>query len=87
MTHFGPNRFASVQVKCSKKWADGGRPGSSNSSGTTADIVGARVTSGDLEWIPQGDQEERLISAPIYPVHDDILIAKMRPGQEVELER
>ena len=42
------------------------------------------VYSSDLEWVPQGDQEERL--GQIRPVHDDILIAKLRPGQEIELE-
>lgn len=42
------------------------------------------VYSSDLEWVPQGDQEERL--GNIRPVHDDILIAKLRPGQEIELE-
>jgi DNA-directed RNA polymerases I and III subunit RPAC1 len=38
----------------------------------------ANVYSGDLEWIPQGDQRERL--GDIKPLHDDILIAKLRPG-------
>jgi DNA-directed RNA polymerase I and III subunit RPAC1 len=42
------------------------------------------VYSSDIEWMPQGDQEERLGSAG--PVHDDILIAKLRPGQVIELE-
>ena len=47
------------------------------------------VYSGDLKWIPFGDQEERFkeegIPAP-KPLFDDILIAKMRPGQEIEME-
>ena len=34
-----------------------------------------------LQWIPQGDQQSRFKDAPIKPVHDDILIAKLRPGQ------
>lgn len=42
------------------------------------------VYSGDMKWLPQGDQEERFGS--IRPVHEDILIAKLRPGQEIELE-
>lgn len=44
------------------------------------------VYSGDFAWIPQGDQEERLQNADIRPLMDDILIAKLRPGQEIELE-
>lgn len=43
------------------------------------------VYSGDLEWIPQGDQEERFPDG-IRPVHDDILLAKLRPGQVIEFE-
>lgn len=44
------------------------------------------VYSGDLVWVPQGDQEERLKDSHVRPVHDDILIAKLRPGQNIELE-
>ena len=44
------------------------------------------VYSGDLAWVPQGDQEERLKNSDIRPLVDDILIAKLRPGQEIELE-
>ncbi|KAJ3052196.1 DNA-directed RNA polymerase core subunit rpc40 [Rhizophlyctis rosea] len=42
-------------------------------------------SSGSLKWQPQGDQEERL-GTEIRPVHDDVLLTKMRPGQEIELE-
>ena len=41
--------------------------------------------SKDLVWVPQGDQKARYPGG-IKPVHDDILIAKLRPGQEIELE-
>lgn len=41
--------------------------------------------SKDMVWVPQGDQEKRFPNG-IRPVHDDILIAKLRPGQEIELE-
>ena len=44
----------------------------------------SNVYSGDLEWIPKGDQQERL--GNIRPLLDDILIAKMRPGQEIEMD-
>merc|ERR1712151_715991 len=56
---------------------------------TTPNIAGRPYTkhvySKDLLWIPQGDQETRL-PFKIRPIHDDILIAKLRPGQMIELE-
>lgn len=44
----------------------------------------ANIYSGDLEWIPEGDQQKRL--GNIKPLLDDILIAKLRPGQEIEMD-
>ncbi|RUS21093.1 DNA-directed RNA polymerase [Endogone sp. FLAS-F59071] len=37
--------------------------------------------TGDLIWEPKGEQTERFKDDPIKPVFDDILIAKLRPGQ------
>ena len=44
------------------------------------------LTSGDLEWVPYGDQEERFKDRPIRAVDDDIVITKLRPGDKVEAE-
>jgi len=46
----------------------------------------AVVTSKDLEWVPKASQAETFAARPIRPVHDDIFIAKLRPGQEIEME-
>jgi len=43
------------------------------------------VYTKDLEWVAEGDQVERFPKG-IRPVHDDILLAKLRPGQVIELE-
>jgi len=45
-----------------------------------------RITTADLKWLPQGDQEAFLKDEPARPVHDDISITKLRPGQAVSLE-
>jgi DNA-directed RNA polymerase I and III subunit RPAC1 len=46
----------------------------------------SEVFSKDLVWEPKGDQAERFADDPIRPVLDDILIAKLRPGQEIDVE-
>jgi len=43
------------------------------------------IYSKDFVWVPQGDQEQ-MFTKPLRPVHDDILITKLRPGQAIELE-
>ncbi|CAG9325246.1 unnamed protein product [Blepharisma stoltei] len=47
-------------------------------------IVGDKVMSGDLQWQPFPNQQERF--GHFKPVHDDIIIAKLGPGQEIEAE-
>jgi len=44
-----------------------------------------KVTTKDIKWIPIGDQEEQFGVDGIRPVFDDILIAKLRPGHEIDL--
>lgn len=44
------------------------------------------VLSGDLQWDPKGTQDEDWKDDPPRPVHNDILLAKLRPGQQVKLE-
>lgn len=55
-----------------------------------AEIENARpsraVYSRELKWWPNGDQEDEHGVDGISPVHDDILVAKLRPGQSIEFE-
>lgn len=37
--------------------------------------------SSALEWVPQGDQDTDFADAPCKPANDNILMAKLRPGQ------
>ncbi|KAL1927088.1 hypothetical protein VTP01DRAFT_5051 [Rhizomucor pusillus] len=48
--------------------------------------INSHVYSKDLIWEPKGIQAEKFKNNPIRPVHDDILIAKLRPGQEIDME-
>jgi len=41
----------------------------------------------DFEWLPLSDaQAEKYKDNPPRPVHEDIIITRMRPGQEMEIE-
>ncbi|WFD29497.1 DNA-directed RNA polymerase core subunit rpc40 [Malassezia sp. CBS 17886] len=44
------------------------------------------VYSSQLEWDPKGDQAETMADAPPHPVNPNIVIAKMAPGQAMEME-
>lgn len=62
-------------------------------------IENEKVYSNALTWLPTGSelpeetgavfstaQEVAVGDVPVKPVHDDILLAKLRPGQAIELE-
>ncbi|PLW36490.1 hypothetical protein PCANC_19254 [Puccinia coronata f. sp. avenae] len=44
------------------------------------------VTTESLEWEPKGDQMDMFGSAPPRAVQNDIVLVKMRPGQEIRAE-
>lgn len=44
------------------------------------------VYSDSLAWVPQGSQSQVFKEDPIRPVYSDILLCKLRPGQELDLE-
>jgi DNA-directed RNA polymerase I and III subunit RPAC1 len=50
-----------------------------------SEFINDQVLSSHLIWTPIGNQTKRF-EVPIGVVHDDILIAKLRPGQEIEAE-
>ncbi|XP_076022850.1 DNA-directed RNA polymerases I and III subunit RPAC1 [Genypterus blacodes] len=43
------------------------------------------VYSKDIKWVPIGNQADVFSDTVIGPVHDDILIAQLRPGQELDI--
>lgn len=45
----------------------------------------AYVYARDLKFDPKGDQLQKFSEAPVVPCDPDILIAKLRPGQEISL--
>lgn len=44
------------------------------------------MLSGSLVWSPKGEQEQMFGQDPPCPVHPDILVAKLRPGQSIRCE-
>ena len=49
------------------------------------EYVNETAYSGALRWLPQGSQEE-MFPEGVKPVLDDIVVAKLRPGQRIEFE-
>jgi len=76
-----------LQIKCKKN------PRYKNSAADVpvAAVVGDdmyidhKVYSKHIEWVPVHDQRNYYKASNIGPVYDDILIAKLRPGQEIDV--
>ncbi|KAB1261615.1 DNA-directed RNA polymerases I and III subunit RPAC1 [Camelus dromedarius] len=47
--------------------------------------VNHKVYTRHMAWVPLGNQADLFPEGAIRPVHDDILIAQLRPGQEIDL--
>lgn len=45
--------------------------------------VNNKVTSNDLKWVPVSDQGRVYTEDQVKPVHSDIVIAKLAPGQSI----
>ncbi|KAJ0004634.1 hypothetical protein NQD34_010848 [Periophthalmus magnuspinnatus] len=69
-----------LKVKCSRN------PRASKDSSDPRELyLHHMVYSRDLKWMPIGNQADVFADAFIGPVHDDILIAQLRPGQELDI--
>jgi DNA-directed RNA polymerase I and III subunit RPAC1 len=77
-----------LKVRCAAS-AGSGLTVTSTEDGTPSTYM--RVLSRDLEWMPQGRQETWFSASDdgdgpaVGPVHDDIIITKLKPGQEIDL--
>lgn len=49
-------------------------------------FIGSNVFAKDMEWVPAGEQATMFQSNPPRPVNGNILLAKLRPGQVIDLE-
>ncbi|KAM6916564.1 DNA-directed RNA polymerases I and III subunit RPAC1 [Xenentodon cancila] len=69
-----------LKVKCSRN------PKASKDSSDPRELyLNHMVYSRDIQWVPLGNQADVFADCCIRPVHDDILIAQLRPGQELDV--
>ncbi|XP_007896445.1 DNA-directed RNA polymerases I and III subunit RPAC1 isoform X1 [Callorhinchus milii] len=69
-----------LKVKCTKN------PKAQKDSSDPEELyINHKVYSKHMKWVPIGNQADVLGQADIRPVHDDILIALLRPGQEIDV--
>ena len=74
----------SLDITCVRPEGKAGEPTPLPGGGTAPYTL--HVYARDLLWCPQGDQEERFGANGVRPAHEDILLAKLRPGQSIKLE-
>ncbi|GLH03755.1 hypothetical protein R5R35_014131 [Gryllus longicercus] len=69
-----------LKVKCS--WNKNASP----SAPLSEQQVNTNVYSSQIKWLPMGSQSNVYKPDDVNPIHHDILIAKMVPGQEMDIE-
>ncbi|PNJ89217.1 POLR1C isoform 5 [Pongo abelii] len=69
-----------LQVRCTRN------PHAAKDSSDPNELyVNHKVYTRHMTWIPLGNQADLFPEGTIRPVHNDILIAQLRPGQEIDL--
>ncbi|XP_006638733.2 DNA-directed RNA polymerases I and III subunit RPAC1 isoform X2 [Lepisosteus oculatus] len=69
-----------LKIKCTRN------PRASKDSSDPSELyINHMVYSRDIKWTPLGNQADLFAEAGISPVHGDILIAQLRPGQELDI--
>ncbi|XP_050532633.1 DNA-directed RNA polymerases I and III subunit RPAC1 [Daktulosphaira vitifoliae] len=66
-----------LKIKCTKKDLD---------ALIHKQFISFPVYSKNIKWLPLGNQKDMYTEENVGMIHDDILIAKLRPGQEIELK-
>jgi DNA-directed RNA polymerase I and III subunit RPAC1 len=69
-----------IRVKCDRR--RDAAPGETDPKKLYYD---SNVYTGMMKWVPSGGQSNRYRDDPPRPVHEDILLVKLRPGQMVDL--
>ena len=49
-------------------------------------FINSEVLSSQLEWVPQGEQGTVMATNLPAPTNPNIVLAKLRPGQEIDME-
>uniref|UniRef100_A0A8C6D3L6 DNA-directed RNA polymerases I and III subunit RPAC1 n=1 Tax=Moschus moschiferus TaxID=68415 RepID=A0A8C6D3L6_MOSMO len=69
-----------LQVRCTRN------PHAAKDSSDPNELyVNHKVYTRHMTWVPLGNQADLFPEGTVRPVHDDILIAQLRPGQEIDL--
>ncbi|XP_032571324.1 DNA-directed RNA polymerases I and III subunit RPAC1 [Drosophila sechellia] len=69
-----------LKVKCSRR-----RDAGKDQSNFDDIYKNHKVYSGHLKWLPKGKQAQIYSESAVNCIHDDILIAQLRPGHELDL--
>lgn len=76
-----------LKIKCTRR-RDTAKDGSAKEHTALATNLYENhcVYSGHIKWVPKGKQGGMFRESDVGPVHDNILISKMRPGHEFDIK-